>query len=190
MALNLKKMNEVDWNNLMPQLLRLYIEDVDGYPSYAPAENGELGQSRWQPRLNDQDVFNAIFTQSPSLASSFNCDWNLQYHGYMNSGRVCQSSEVSLPSNEASSSSYGYNCPNSLSSGMFVCTLPPKVVHFMAGSYRSAGPKGSTSSSLTEDGDEAEDDYFVDFWEVYKKMSKRAIFSALERMNRDLNILV
>jgi hypothetical protein len=35
----------------------------------------------WSPELNDQDVFNAVFTSHPQLVLPLPCEWNLQVGG-------------------------------------------------------------------------------------------------------------
>ena len=34
--------------------------------------------SDWAPRLNDQDIFNAVFTRWPAAVHALPCEWNLQ----------------------------------------------------------------------------------------------------------------
>ena len=73
----------------------------------------------WYPQLNDQDVFNAVFTRAPytSLIRTIPCEWNLQYHAYLAQLRHCADARL--------------NCPKLLEQGIFVCPRPPAVVHFM-----------------------------------------------------------
>ncbi len=91
----------------------IWTTAFDAYLSTAPKD--------WIPRLNDQDVFNAVFTTSPELATPLPCAFNLQYHSYMNHRRLCPS---------------GLSCDESVGAGMFLCDETPAVLHFMAGTYR------------------------------------------------------
>ena len=77
----------------------------------------------WYPKLNDQDVFNAILSTKPEWAYPLPCEWNLQYHAYMNAIRLCGRDSGTL------------NCKKLHAEKKFVCPKRPAVVHFMAQSY-------------------------------------------------------
>ncbi|GMH86008.1 hypothetical protein TrVE_jg10157 [Triparma verrucosa] len=124
MAFRSSKMKEQGWENFWRSALKSYIESSS--------------EESWAPRLNDQDVFNAVFTVEPKLAGNFDCSWNLQYHAYMNTARICAEGEL--------------NCEESRRQNIFVCRKRPRVVHFMAGSYKSGGL------------------YYSAFWDSFKKM--------------------
>ena len=80
----------------------------------------------WQPLLNDQDVFNAVFERRPDLCALLACRWNLQYAAHANAVRLC--------------SKDGGNCDALARESMFTCDAQPAIVHFNSQAYRrSAG---------------------------------------------------
>ena len=74
--------------------------------------------------MNDQDVFNSIFTQLPALVHALPCEWNLQYHAFQEQLRICGTDPDNL------------GCKEARDRGMFLCRKKPGVVHFMAQSYK------------------------------------------------------
>ena len=114
MAFDKKRLLEVDWKALWRAKLHEFIE----------LRKSNHGEEDWEPNLNDQDIFNAIFTLSPELAGNFGCSWNWQYHAFMNVNRLCEREwEVCERAAEPKEN-------------MFLCRERVNVVHFMAGSYR------------------------------------------------------
>ena len=114
MAFDKKRMLEVGWEALWKAKLHEFIE----------LRRSSHHEEDWEPNLNDQDIFNAIFTLSPELAGNFGCSWNWQYHAFMNVNRLCEREwEVCEKATEPKEN-------------MFLCKEKVKVVHFMAGSYR------------------------------------------------------
>mmetsp|Transcript_24726 Transcript_24726/g.32284 ORF Transcript_24726/g.32284 Transcript_24726/m.32284 type:complete len:604 (-) Transcript_24726:168-1979(-) len=109
MLFNLTRMKEHNWEDVWHQNFAQFLKHQ---------EEG------WMPTLNDQDVFNAVLAISPHLGTILPCEWNLQYHAYMNSVRVCGRDTL--------------NCQAALDQGIFVCPRHPNVVHFMAGSYKGS----------------------------------------------------
>lgn len=79
----------------------------------------------WNPQLNDQDIFNALFSVRPELIFTLPCQWNLQFHAFTEQMRVCDS-DISRA-----------NCDEARRLGMFLCRRRPAVLHFMASSYKS-----------------------------------------------------
>jgi len=112
MAFDKRRMIEVGWNALWRRTLREFIE----------IRKSMHGEEKWEPRLNDQDIYNAIFTLAPNLAGNFGCSWNWQYHAYMNVRRLCEGEWE--------------GCNDADKENMFLCKERPNVLHFMAGSYR------------------------------------------------------
>ena len=88
----------------------------------------------WNPQLNDQDIFNAMFTMRPELVHTIDCKWQLQFHAFQENRRLCDGAAFY---NEQDSS-----CPASKKAGMFLCKKKPALVHFMAQSYKTktSGP--------------------------------------------------
>jgi len=107
--LDLKKMRQKQWQMTWHQNFRQFLENQG---------------KGWSPTLNDQDVFNAVFSVSPQLLHILPCEWNLQYHAYMNSIRLCGPESL--------------NCEAALHQNVYVCPRHPKIVHFMAGSYNAS----------------------------------------------------
>jgi len=97
----------------------------------------------WTPRLNDQDVFNAVFSRRTDWLRIIPCKWNLQYHAAMNSARLCGETD--------DGSIY---CDKAKEKGIFLCKSRPSVVHFMAGSYKKVGRSF----------------YYSIFWAAYEEM--------------------
>jgi lipopolysaccharide biosynthesis glycosyltransferase len=134
MAFRSKAMVGAGWEDLWRSELEAFIR---------ASEEG------WAPRLNDQDVFNAVFSRRPELAANFDCSWNLQYHAFMNSARLC--------------GGRGLNCEESIVTDMFVCPKRPKVVHFMAGSYKQSSAQ-----------------YYSQFWDSFRKLDMGLIREGLD----------
>jgi hypothetical protein len=88
----------------------------------------------WNPQLNDQDIFNAMFTMRPELVHTIDCKWQLQFHSFQEHRRLCDG--------QSFFNTYDYSCPESIKSNMFLCKKSPGLVHFMAQSYmtKSSGP--------------------------------------------------
>uniref|UniRef100_A0A7S2DKV1 Uncharacterized protein n=2 Tax=Octactis speculum TaxID=3111310 RepID=A0A7S2DKV1_9STRA len=107
MMFNVTRMEAMGWETHWRSELREFVREQ-------PRE--------WVPKLNDQDIFNAVLSRNPSWATHIPCEWNLQYHAFMNSHRLC---------------SEQLNCDASLEKGIFVCPRKPSLVHFMGQSYKA-----------------------------------------------------
>jgi hypothetical protein len=98
------------------------------------------------------------------------CEWNVQLHARLNSIILCQNkanndnnnnnnnstNKSNTNTNKYSSiSDIPYNCNNSRSNNIFVCTKQAGVIHFMAQSYRNY-------NFLS---------YYEHFWDLYDKLS-------------------
>ena len=96
----------------------------------------------WNPQLNDQDIFNAVFTMRPELVHVIDCRWQLQFHAFQEHRRLCDGAPFF---NE-----YDFSCPASKQAGMFLCKKNPGVVHFMAQSYKTktSGPSYVSHTKL------------------------------------------
>ena len=88
----------------------------------------------WNPQLNDQDIFNAMFTMRPELVHTIDCKWQLQFHAFQEHRRLCDG--------QSFFNKYDHSCPDSIKSNMFLCKKSPGIVHFMAQSYmtKTSGP--------------------------------------------------
>tara|TARA_B100000780_G_scaffold277936_2_gene249940 strand:+ start:858 stop:1169 length:312 start_codon:yes stop_codon:yes gene_type:complete len=70
----------------------------------------------------------------PELVYTIDCKWQLQFHAFQESRRLCDGASFF---NEDESS-----CPASQKAGLFLCKKKPGLVHFMAQTYktRTSGP--------------------------------------------------
>lgn len=112
----------------------------------------------WAPRLNDQDIFNVFFKYGSNLLRILPCEWNVQFHARLNTIIQC----LDFP-NEDESYRFGSipkTCANSVNSNIFACEKQPKILHFMAQSYRDY--------SFLE--------FYSNFWSDYKSLSWSDIF--------------
>ena len=141
MAFDVNKLREFDFWRVWREELKLFMQDQE--------ENG--GEKQWEPRLNDQDVFNAVLSRKPEMGGVFDCSWNLQYHAYMNAKRVCEEEGGG-----------GVNCDKSEGLGLFVCRKRAKVAHFMAGSYKRGGGV-----------------YYSQFWQSYAGVDMELIAESI-----------
>ena len=122
MAFNLSRMAKVGWESTWRSKLRRFVQGK-GSESLTPDQRGP-STSRWVPKLNDQDIFNAVLSLAPSTWSAvLPCEWNVQWFAHANSQRLCYSGAAAASP---------LNCPVLLAEGMFHCPRSPAVVHFMA----------------------------------------------------------
>ena len=135
MMFNISRMEAAGWEARWKGELRAFIESKG---------------REWVPKLNDQDIFNAVISRNPQWAAPLPCEFNLQYHAYMNSRRICEAQGEAL------------NCEAALQKGIFVCPRHPSVVHFMSQSY--------LGSDLS---------YYQSFWHAVAGMSPDLIRGAL-----------
>ena len=150
MALNFRRMGEIDWSTYLVRELRRYISKHEG----------------WRPQLNDQDIFNALADSDGSIMHILPCEWNVQMHARINSIIYCaselflQSTNGEVPSDlmeffSNTSLSIGdipLNCDESARRGVFVCERRARVLHFMAGSH-------SVDNAFMQ--------YYAGFWRAY-----------------------
>lgn len=122
MAFNLSRMEMVGWESAWRRKLREFLRGKHAEGS-RPHGDGPL-TATWVPKLNDQDVFNAVLSLSPPTWSAvLPCEWNVQWFAHANSQRLCFSGTTAASP---------LNCPALLSEGMFHCPRAPAIVHFMA----------------------------------------------------------
>ena len=128
-----------------------FIEDVmDSLRAYA--DNNKDNTMKWEPSLNDQDIFNVFFKTNSSMLRMLPCEWNVQFHARLNTIIQC----IDYTENsDYRFSSIPKNCGNTVNKNIFVCDKQPKILHFMAQSYK--------------DYDFFE--YYSSFWSDYKSLS-------------------
>ena len=146
MAFSSAALLDLDWESLWKDKLKIFIAQSGDHP--------------WAPKLNDQDVFNAVLSLEPRLAGNLDCSWNLQYHAFMNTQRLCSGSLQNK-----------FNCDASLSERMFSCPRRPKVVHFMSGSYKQ-------NNGL----------FYSQFWDSYEKISMKMLSEPINFDTRILGL--
>ena len=115
----------------------------------------------WSPRLNDQDVFNAVFAHEPGAVHALPCEWNLQYHAYMAQVRLCGGVGAGSGAGAGADVDVDVNCGAALARGIFVCPRPPAIVHFMAQSYRTTTPS-----------------YYSEYWDAASKVPRALLACA------------
>ena len=120
-----------------------------------------ISRKKWNAKLNDQDIFNAVLSISPQHLMILPCSWNVQLHARLNTFMLCLD-EVALVAGTDQTKpviSYAnqvpYNCPQSIENDIFVCTNRAKVLHFMAQTWYSY-------DFLR---------YYANFWRMYADLS-------------------
>jgi len=119
----------------------------------------------WQPKLNDQDVFNAVLTVHPQLFRPLPCEWNVQIHARINTMLACM--DGILPPDRALALEHfssaaitveavPLNCEAAVQRQVFACERRAKILHFMAQAHS---------------GDYSFLRYYAGFWEVFKSLS-------------------
>lgn len=123
------------------QVLSAYIKSIDASLDYL-----------WEPKLNDQDVFNALMLYQPQWFSILPCSWNIQFHARINSLLHCTpeilyQKQVWDAQNSSETDFFQtmgmtledipLSCENSRRHNIFVCEDRAKIIHYMAKSYRN-----------------------------------------------------
>jgi hypothetical protein len=110
-----------------------FINDVmDSLSAYA--DNNKNKNIKWEPSLNDQDIFNVFFKSNSSLLRILPCEWNVQFHARLNT--IIQCIDYASDNNSYRFSNIPKSCGNTVHSNIFVCEKQPKILHFMAQSYK------------------------------------------------------
>ena len=120
-------------------------------------------QPGWTVKLNDQDIFNVLFTYQPHMLKLLDCSWNVQYHARLNTLLACYGElEAQLLEKNTtirSMTQVPLNCAASRARKMFVCEKTARVLHFMASSYSSGTGEGLGALR-----------YYQNAWDYYAKM--------------------
>lgn len=153
-------MGKAKWESRWKSEFKQYISSVENDARDPHSEH----QKKWVPKLNDQDIFNAILTRQPQWLAFLSCEWNLQQHAFMNTNRLCAADGVAVTGGDNS----GLNCDASLAEGMFVCPKSPAVVHFMSQSYLGGDPS-----------------YYGSFWSAISMLPMRLIREPLATISRE-----
>lgn len=113
----------------------------------------------WYPKLNDQDVFNAVFSIQPDAFRVLSCDWNVQIHARINTLIACSKGiDFHWYSNNGMPVRFEdipLNCVESERRKIFSCTKKAKILHFMAQSYKAFDAF----------------QYYSHFWRTYEQLS-------------------
>jgi len=97
-------------------------------------DNYNDNDMKWEPRLNDQDIFNVFFNANAHMLRILSCDWNVQFHSRLNT--IIQCLDYTNDDNSYRFSKIPKKCPNSINNNIFICEQQPKCLHFMAQSYK------------------------------------------------------
>ena len=162
MLLHLQKMQLINFSDIL----------IDGIKEFKL-----MYDLNWEAKLNDQDIFNALFSMYPQYMHILPCHWNIQIHARINSLIYCNQNipgRKLFQSTMIDSSAYDYeffnqyerkisqvplNCKESVKNNIFVCTQPAKILHFMAQTYRHYNFL----------------DFYPNLWDNYSKMQWNSI---------------
>ena len=157
MLLHIDRMQRVDFLELARASIFSFRESID---------------TSWDAKLNDQDIFNVVFSMQPDLMKILPCEWNVQLHARINSLIYCHldmpgrreyrnqptANKVIPPffdTNYRRLDDVNLNCPELNRMKIFVCSKQAKVLHFMAGTYNNY------NFML----------YYSYYWDMYKALS-------------------
>jgi hypothetical protein len=148
--LNFERMGRGDgWQSLVEKSISKYIKmkaDLD------------LEVESWNPQMNDQDIFNSIFSLNPELVYALPCQYNIQFHAFQEHLRMCGMDNTN-----------NIECDEAKNTGMFLCKRRPAIIHFMAQSYRDQGQLGKS--------------YYSGFWQAMKQLNPDMLkYDFLENM--------
>ena len=127
----------VGWHSLIEKSLAKYIK---------MQANLDVEAESWNPQMNDQDVFNSIFSLHPEKVYALPCQYNIQFHAFQEHLRVCGMDNTN-----------NIECNAAKDAGMFLCRRKPAIVHFMAQSYRDTGEMGKS--------------YYSGFWQAMNDLN-------------------
>jgi len=163
----------------MSTFMRLMVHSVRQFQlahSRAAKADGSHETSLWSASLNDQDVFNAFFSQHPGALYILPCEWNVQYHARLNSFIACSADVVKsrLAERDASGGTSGaitasmvpLSCPESDAREIAVCPGKAKILHYMAQTY-------TIYSDFLQ--------YYNGFWKTFAGLSWNIILAQRER---------
>lgn len=160
MLLDLQRLQKIDFLKLALDSIATFRASID---------------SSWDARLNDQDIYNVVFSLHPELVRILPCEWNVQLHARINSLIYCHldmpgrreslkekplhghppSDYLFFQSNQRRLDDVDLNCAESRRKKIFVCPKKAKVLHFMSGTYNSY-------NFLL---------YYSFYWDMYKLLS-------------------
>ena len=108
--LNFERMGRGDgWQSLVEKSISKYIKmkaDLD------------LEVESWNPQMNDQDIFNSIFSLNPELVYALPCQYNIQFHAFQEHLRMCGMDNTN-----------NIECDEAKNTGMFLCKRRPAIIH-------------------------------------------------------------
>jgi len=102
----------------------------------------------WKVKLNDQDIFNVMFTTHPAMLKVLGCEWNVQFHARLNTFIQCYVEAweklqlVDSDMKPEGAWDVPLNCDRSRERNIFVCEKTARVLHYMAGSYSDGSEAG------------------------------------------------
>ena len=128
--------------------LLLYNLSVKSLSAYRHAHK----DVNWEVSLNDQDVFNILLLYDSQYFMVLDCAWNVQFHARLNSFIQCYPELLLndygvkfsngedmlrvLNDHTITIDMIPVECEASNKAQIFVCSKRPKVLHFMAQSYK------------------------------------------------------
>jgi len=97
---------------------------------------------KWEPSLNDQDVFNVFFKYNGNMLRILPCEFNVQFHAcHARLNTIIQCLDyVNNDDEQQQKSTHFSDIPksytDSINANIFTCERQPKVLYFMAQAYK------------------------------------------------------
>ena len=133
---------------------------IDNIISNLTAYADNYKDKKWEPSLNDQDVFNVFFKSNSNMLRILPCEFNVQFHARLNTIIQCLDYVNEEDQKANRFSNIPNSCTDSINANIFTCEKQPIIIHFMAQSYR----------------DYNFFEFFGNFWNDYRELSWTDIF--------------
>ena len=112
---------------------------IDNIISNLTAYADNFKDMKWEPSLNDQDVFNVFFKYNGNMLRILPCEFNVQFHARLNTIIQCLdyvNDDDEQQQKPTRFSNIPKSCTDSINANIFTCEQQPKVLHFMAQAYK------------------------------------------------------